>query len=456
MSLANDLLDEQMPHSPDAERAVLGAILIRNQCFYRVSELSTDDFFKSAHALIFATMAAMIEDGTEIESLTLKHALQARNELDEAGGQAYISALIDVVPDIANVERYAEILKEFTKRRNCIVTGNRLIVGARDYGTPPEETIATAMSALGDSATPDDQQAKPLVEVLTEAYDYMEGLKARNESVALRTGWMPLDEHKVFSPVFAVFGGDSKAGKTCLMVNLAEALASYDQPCAILSLESSKRALALRYLSMRTQIPHRYMRDWRTFESWNYAKVNEVRKEAARRGIYVGFGPFTAEEILTEIRRLRVVHGIRAAFVDYIQNVDLKKDIPNREERFHKISKMFQIAAPELDVTIVAMSQLREGAGSDGAALTINDIAYAKSIGKSARVGLFFRRDGCKVDFSIAANNEERTNDFCAHFNESTQTFEPGGGNEGRDPWLCENGQHRRPAAIVAPERSLF
>ncbi|HKR63914.1 MAG TPA: DnaB-like helicase N-terminal domain-containing protein, partial [Thermoanaerobaculia bacterium] len=146
-------LDRQMPQSPDAERAVLGAILINNHAFYRViGTIDTEDFFKDGHRTIFATMRRMAENSQEIETLTLKEELAKHAQLDQAGGVAYISALLDVVPDVANVERYARIVKEKSMLRRLIVMGNSVMRAALDAPSEPTEVLGIAEKSLYEIA----------------------------------------------------------------------------------------------------------------------------------------------------------------------------------------------------------------------------------------------------------------------------------------------------------------
>src|SRR5437868_10478349 len=106
------VLDRPLPQNPDAERAVLGSILINNNAFYRVVGLiDTEDFFRDAHPAIFATMRYLAEESREIDHLTLREELAKKGQLDQIGGSAYVASLIDGIPDIANVERYAKIVK---------------------------------------------------------------------------------------------------------------------------------------------------------------------------------------------------------------------------------------------------------------------------------------------------------------------------------------------------------
>ena len=146
-------IDRPMPQSPDAEKAVLGAILINNHAFYRIiSTIDTEDFFKDAHRTIFATMRRMAERSQEIEPLTLKEELAKHAQLEQVGGVAYISALTDVVPDVANVERYAHIVKEKSMLRRLIVMGNSVMRAALDAPSEPAEVLNLAEKTLYEIA----------------------------------------------------------------------------------------------------------------------------------------------------------------------------------------------------------------------------------------------------------------------------------------------------------------
>src|SRR5215217_4213657 len=146
-------LDRPMPQSPDAERAVLGAILINNHAFYRViGTVDTEDFFKDAHRAIFATMRRMAEQSREIEPLTLKEELAKHAQLDQVGGVAYISSLLDMVPDVANVERYARIVKEKSMLRRLVVMGNSVMRAALDPPNEPAEVLNIAEKSLYEIA----------------------------------------------------------------------------------------------------------------------------------------------------------------------------------------------------------------------------------------------------------------------------------------------------------------
>lgn len=452
--------DEPMPSEPDAERAILGGVVMsqRNQAWFRLGGLSEPDLFSDANRLIFRTMAIMVEEAIPIDLMTLKVELERQGLLAMIpGGTAYIAALTDTVPDIANIERYVAIVLRASKKRAQIIAGNQLIRDGFDPTGEPEDAAAAAIASLGRVTTKEDAQARPLYEVLSEVYARQRDLRDRNVSIALTTGWPMLDSHKVFTPTLWVCGSPTKHGKSAWMGSMADGLARNGHPTAIFSLESTVTELSLRHTAMVTAIPHSRVRDWRTFSEADFSKVNDCHKLSARKPIYLTRAIRTAEDIALEIRRLKAVHGIQAAFVDYMQLVDLKRKVDSREERLAEIAKLLLEVAIDCEVTVMALSQLREGAGKDGARFSVDDLAYAKAIGKSARGVLLFHRPKkmdpnsehsiCHVAFSIEANNEDRTNDFTAHLDETTQRFTEGD---------CEHNDCRRLRATGPTTRPLF
>src|SRR5881628_3540177 len=147
------VLDRPLPQSPDAERAVLGSILINNNAFYRVVGLiDTEDFFKDAHRSIFASMRTLAEQSREIDLLTLKEELNKRVQLEHIGGGSYISSLMDGIPDIANVERYARIVKEKSMLRRLIVMGNSVMRAALDAPSEPADVLNIAEKSIYEIA----------------------------------------------------------------------------------------------------------------------------------------------------------------------------------------------------------------------------------------------------------------------------------------------------------------
>src|SRR5687767_5388559 len=163
-------LDRQMPQSPDAERAVLGAILINNHAFYRIiGTIDTEDFFRDAHRTIFATMRRMAERSQDIEPLTLKEELSKHAQLEQVGGVAYVTSLVDVIPDIANIEAYARIVKEKSMLRRLIVMGNSVMRAALDAPSEPNDVLNIAEKSLYEIAEGSTDKGFVALERITRA-----------------------------------------------------------------------------------------------------------------------------------------------------------------------------------------------------------------------------------------------------------------------------------------------
>src|SRR5438132_9903835 len=228
------VLDRPLPQSPDAERAVLGSILINNNAFYRVIGLvDTEDFFRDAHRSIFATMRVLAEQSREIDPLTLKEELAKRVQLDHVGGAAYISSLSDGIPDIANVERYARIVKEKSMLRRLIVMGNSVMRAALDAPGEPADVLNIAEQSLYRIAEGSiDKGFVALDRITRKNMEAIEALQHAGKLITgIPTGYDSFDE---FTSGFQaqhliIIAARPSMGKTSFMMNIAEAIAIPDR-----------------------------------------------------------------------------------------------------------------------------------------------------------------------------------------------------------------------------------
>lgn len=434
-------LDVPIPQAVDSERAVLGSIIILNSAFYRVPKLTDEHFFRDSHRQIFRVIAYMlVELRVPVDILSLKEELARQGLLESVGGYAYVSSLTDVVPDIANVERYGDVLERMAKKRAGLIAGNALMRASLDPETEPEEVAMATIAALSPLATREEQQARPIASVLSDAFTRQQTLATANQSPALDCGWPTLTDYAVFHPTLVVLTGDRGLGKSALMVQWARNFAANGHGTAMFSLESTPNDIGLRYASMVTGIPHSLMRDWRTFSDANRVKVAECLREAAKLGIYIAQGPRTAEGIILEIRRLKIMYNIEAVFLDYIQLLGTTKRFDRHELALNHVAQELLATANDLGVMICVLSQVNKEGG----------VAYADSIEKSARVRLDLLRPHmdvpekkCSSEIWILKNNEGRSNwKFPAHFSEVHQRWDEG---------TCEQVGHGR-----TTERKLF
>src|SRR5438128_3387082 len=271
------VLDRPLPQSPDAERAVLGSILINNNAFYRVIGLvDTEDFFRDSHRSIFSAMRLLAEKSREIDPLTLKEELAKRAQLDQAGGAAYISSLSDGIPDIANVERYARIVKEKSMLRRLIVMGNSVMRAALDAPSEPAAVLNLAEQTLYKIAEGSiDKGFVALDRITRKNMEAIEQLQHAGKLITgIPTGYDRFDEFNsgFQSQDLVIIAARPSMGKTSFMMNIAEAIAIPAREGAarapshrmyavgVFSLEMSKEQIGLRMLSSESGVSNHLIR----------------------------------------------------------------------------------------------------------------------------------------------------------------------------------------------------
>ncbi|HYH07777.1 MAG TPA: replicative DNA helicase [Thermoanaerobaculia bacterium] len=405
-------LDRPMPQSPDAERAVLGAILINNNAFYRViGTIDTDDFFKDAHRTIFATMRRMAERSQEIEPLTLKEELAKYAELDKVGGVAYVMALTDTVPDVANVERYARIVREKSMLRRLIVMGNTVMRAALDAPSEPAEVLTIAEKSLYEIAEGTTEKGFVSLDKITRtnmtAIEQIHSNAGRLVT-GLPTGYDRFNEMTSgFQPGdLIILAARPSMGKTSFMMNIAESIAlpgKDGQPRAgdrlygvgVFSLEMSKEQIGLRILSSESGVSNHLIRSGMLSER-NWRDLAEASARLAKGKIYIddtaGMDPL---EMRAKARRLKMEAGLDMIMVDYLQLMSIKGKIESRQQEVSQISRSLKAIAKELGVPLLSLSQLsrRSEQRTGDHRPQLSDLRESGSIEQDADLVAFIYRD---------------------------------------------------------------
>jgi replicative DNA helicase len=377
MSVAqlDSVLDRPLPQNPDAERAVLGSILINNNAFYRVvSLLGTEDFFKDPHRAIFATMHTLAEQSREIDLLTLKEELGKRSQLESVGGAAYISSLADGIPDVANVERYARIVKEKSMLRRLIVMGNSVMRAAFDAPNEPADVMNIAERSLYEIAEGSiDKGFVGLDRITRSNMAAIEQLQHAGKLITgIPTGYDRFDE---FTSGFQnqeliIIAARPSMGKTSFMMNIAEAIAIADregQPRAplhklysvgVFSLEMSKEQIGLRMLSSEAGVSNQLIRAGMLSER-NWRDLADASARLAKAKIYVDDTPgIDVMELRAKARRLKMEAGLDLVMVDYLQLMAVKGRVESRNQEISQISRGLKAVAKELNLPLISLSQL--------------------------------------------------------------------------------------------------
>lgn len=406
-------IDRQLPQSPDAERAVLGSILINPDSLYRViGIIDTADFFRDAHRTIFGTMRKIAEESREIDLLTVKEELAKNAQLEKIGGSAYISSLVDGIPDIANVERYAKIVKEKSTLRRLIVMGNSVMRAALDAPSESGDVLNIAEKSLYEIAEGATDKGFVSLDKITRTN--MGAIEQLHEAGKLITG-IPTgyDRFNEFTSGFqpsdlVILAARPSMGKTSFMMNIAEAIAipgKDGQPrsssqsriysVGVFSLEMSKEQIGMRLLSSESGVPNHLVRAGMLSEK-NWRDLAEASARLSKAKIYVDDTPgIDPMEMRAKARRLKQEAGLDMIMVDYLQLMAVKGRIESRQQEISVISRSLKGIAKELNIPLLSLSQLsrRPEQRTGDHRPQLSDLRESGSIEQDADMVCFIYRD---------------------------------------------------------------
>jgi replicative DNA helicase len=356
--------ERTLPHNLEAERSVLGAILVHNDAFNLAAQVIDDrDFFRDAHRRIFGKMIALNERSAAIDFVTLKEELARAGELDEVGGPAYIASLADGVPRATNVEYYARIVKEKATLRNLIYAANKILTNAYEAEQEPDLILDEAESAIFSVA---DDRLKagfvPMRDLVKESFPKIEQLFEQKRLVTgTPTGFYDLDEMtRGLQPGdLIIVAARPSMGKTSLVLNISQHVAMQpDMTVGFFSLEMSKESLFIRLLTSVAEIDsHRLMSG--AIGGKDYGRISHALESLSAMQLFIDdTASIGVMEMRAKARRLQAEHGLSLLVVDYIQLMSGRGRFENRTLELAAISRSLKGLAKELHVPIVVLSQL--------------------------------------------------------------------------------------------------
>jgi replicative DNA helicase len=356
--------ERTLPHNLEAERSVLGAILVHNDAFnLAVQVIEAADFYRDAHRRIFEKMIGLNERHSPIDFVTLKEELSRSGELDVVGGPAYIASLADGVPRATNVEYYSRIVKEKATLRNLIYAANKILTNAYEADQEPDLILDEAESAIFSVA---DDRLKagfvPMSTLVKESFPKIEQLFEQKRLITgVATGFVDLDEM-----TRGLQGGDliivaarPSMGKTSLVLNISQYVAAQaGHSVGFFSLEMSKESLFIRLLTSEAQIDsHRLMSG--AIGQKDYGRISHALETLSAMKLYIDdTASIGVLEMRAKARRLQAEHGLSLLVVDYIQLMSGRGRFENRTLELASISRSLKGLAKELNVPIVVLSQL--------------------------------------------------------------------------------------------------
>jgi replicative DNA helicase len=356
--------ERTLPHNLEAERSVLGAILIHNDAINSAAQvIDSKDFFRDAHRRIWDKMVALSEKNLPIDYVTLKEELGRTGELEEVGGPAYITALVDGVPRSTNVEQYARIVKEKAVLRSLIYSANRIVTDAYQAEDDPETILDSAERAIFEIAEGRIRQGfVPLRDLVHSSFATIEKLQQHKGLVTgVPTGFVDLDEMTsgLQPSDMIIIAARPSMGKTSLVLNIAQHVGTTtDMTVGFFSLEMSKEQLFMRMLTSEARIDAHRFRSGYLGEK-DYSKLSQAMGKLAEARIYIDdTASIGVLEMRAKCRRLMAEAGLHLVIVDYIQLMQGRGRFESRQQEISSISRSMKGLAKELNVPIVCLSQL--------------------------------------------------------------------------------------------------
>src|SRR2546423_964274 len=409
MATADYISTQALPVNVEAERAILGAILLDNLAYNQAAEhLKAEDFLLDSHRRIYSRMVDLADSSRSIDMITLAEELSRKSELETIGGAAYVSGLLDGVPDRPSIENYIKIVRDKSLLRSLIHTATAAIARASEQSDAAEEILNDTEAQIFQlSEKRIGRGFMGVQEIIRESFGSVDAFLQRGSRITgLETHYVDLDEKTsgLQKSDLIIVAGRPSMGKTSFAMNIAENVAIEDgKTVAVFSLEMSKEALLQRMLCSVARVDaHKF----RTGSLWqdDMRKITRALEQLGEAPIFIDDTPgITISEMRAKARRLLQSKGsLDLIVVDYLQLMSGGgKRYENRTQEVSAISRGLKGLAKELAVPVVALSQLSRAPESRGGdhRPQLADLRESGSIEQDADIVMFiFREEVYKQD----------------------------------------------------------
>ncbi|MEN9406035.1 MAG: replicative helicase [Bacillota bacterium] len=395
-----EVLERIPPYSHEAEQAILGAVLLEGTVFSTIYQyIFAKDFYRKTHGQIFAAMESLFRAGQPIDLVTLTDNLKTNNQLEQVGGVLYLNELLEGVPTAANTDYYAKIVAEKAVLRRLINTATEIATLGYEGADEVASIIDTAERKILQVGQHKLRgQFELLKDVLVASYEQLEELHFNKGGLqGLATGFLDLDRltSGLKPSELTIIAARPSMGKTALALNLAQNMAvRLGKVVAIFNLEMSAVQLAMRMLSAEGNIDAQAFRTGSLKED-DWEKVALAMSALSEAKIFIDDTPgITIYEMRAKLRRLKSEHGLDAVVVDYLQLIGGSSRIENRQQEISEISRSLKLLARELDVPVLALSQLSRAVEQrHDKRPMLSDLRESGSIEQDADIVAFIYRD---------------------------------------------------------------
>jgi replicative DNA helicase len=399
--MSTQSLERTLPHNIDAEKSVLGAILVNNENYYRVVEvLRPEDFYLEAHRVIFRKMSDLIDRSKVIDLITIQEELVRGSQLESAGGIGYLASLLDGIPHLVNIEHYIEFIREKATLRQMIHSMNQVMAECFDQSGPADEILDRAEQVLFNLS---EKRIKvgfvSVKEMELPATRLIEKLYTEREMITgVATGFKDLDRMTsgLQPSDLIIVAARPSMGKTALCLNIAQHVALHkEQTVGVFSLEMSKEQLLMRMLCAEARVDAHKVRTGYLGKD-DFRKLIDSLGRTTQAPMYIDdSSTLTVMEMRAKCRRLKAERGLSLIIVDYLQLMSGYGRVENRTQEISGISRGLKALAKELHVPVVALSQLsrapeqRQGDHKP----QLSDLRESGSIEQDADLVMFIYRE---------------------------------------------------------------
>jgi replicative DNA helicase len=388
------------PQNIEAEQSILGGILIENDALNTVVEfLGAGDFYREAHQKIFLSMIALSEKSEPLDLITLTNELKKTKELESIGGASYLASLVESVPTAANIAYYAKIVKDKSTLRKLISTATEIVTQSYQEGKDLEDFLDDAEQAIFRISEHRVKPAfYPIKEIVKESFKVIERLYEKKELITgVPSGFKDLDRKTAGfqNADLIIVAGRPSMGKTALCLNIAQhASITSKIPTAMFSLEMSKEQLAIRMLCSEARVDSARLRSGFLSES-DWPKLTMAAGALSDAPIFIDDTPaISVLELRAKARRLKADRGLGLVIIDYLQLMRGRSGVERREQEISEISRSLKALAKELNIPVLAISQLsRKAEDRPGRKPQLSDLRESGAIEQDADVIIFIYRD---------------------------------------------------------------
>ncbi len=396
------------PHSIEAERGVLGSILIDKDGIIQIANLLTpEDFYDPAHGIIYAAMVDLFMRNRPIDSLTVRELIDDQKKLNSIGGDTFLADLMTSIFTSTNIYQYAQIVKNKSVLRKLIKAGNDITHAGFDEESETTELLEKAEKSLFSvTQTFIQNKLTPLKDILNARYEEFAAIHEDPNIVqhsSIMTGY-PTFDHKLSGfkrGDLIILAGRPSMGKSAMALNFAQNVWEQGKNVAIFSLEMSKEQLTDRLIAAAMAVDSWRLQKWKLSED-EFARMGDALEKLSRSKIYMDDSPAGAGlvELKSKARRLKMESWLDLVIIDYLQLMSSGNSM-NRVQEVSEISRGLKSLARELDVPVIALSQLSRGveARPDKRPM-MSDLRESGSIEQDADIVLMIYREDYYNEFS--------------------------------------------------------